>query len=149
LIQHSLEEAGVRYLFLGAELGGRPANADYYDATGRVVYSLLRKDAAFQSAIVRLETGMERFRIALLCGEEDPAHCHRRLLIGRVLVERGHEMTHIRGDGRIETDEDVTAQSGKALVDNQPALFAELDEDKWRSTASVLPKKTPASSSAH
>jgi uncharacterized protein (DUF488 family) len=149
LIQHSLEEAGVRYLFLGAELGGRPANADYYDATGRVVYSLLRKDAAFQSAIVRLETGMERFRIALLCGEEDPAHCHRRLLIGRVLVERGHEMTHIRGDGRIETDEDVAAQSGKALVDNQPALFAELDEDKWRSTASVLPKKTPASSSAH
>ena len=148
-IQRSLEETGVRYLFLGAELGGRPANPAYYDATGRVVYSLLRKDAAFQSAIVRLETGMERFRIALLCGEEDPAHCHRRLLIGRVLVERGHEMTHIRGDGRLETDEAVATQSGKPLVDTQPALFAELDEDKWRSTASVLPKKAPASSSAH
>ena len=26
LIQRALEEAGVRYLFLGAELGGRPAN---------------------------------------------------------------------------------------------------------------------------
>ena len=148
-IQRSLEETGVRYLFLGAELGGRPANPAYYDATGRVVYSLLRKDAAFQSAIVRLETGMERFRIALLCGEEDPAHCHRRLLIGRVLVERGHEMTHIRGDGRLETDEAVATQSGKPLVDTQPALFAELDEDKWRSTASVSPKKVPASSSAH
>ena len=149
LLQHSLEEAGVRYLFLGAELGGRPANPDYYDATGRVVYSLLRKDTAFQAAIVRLETGMERFRVALLCGEEDPAHCHRRLLIGRVLVERGHEMTHIRGDGRLEADEAVAAQSGKPLVDSQPALFAELDEDKWRSTASVLPKRAPASSSAH
>jgi uncharacterized protein (DUF488 family) len=149
LLQHSLEEAGVRYLFLGAELGGRPANPDYYDATGRVVYSLLRKDTAFQAAIARLETGMERFRVALLCGEEDPAHCHRRLLIGRVLVERGHEMTHIRGDGRLEADEAVAAQSGKPLVDSQPALFAELDEDKWRSTASVLPKRAPASSSAH
>ena len=148
-MQRSLEAAGVRYLFLGAELGGRPANPGYYDTTGRVVYSLLRKDAAFQAAIVRLETGMERFRIALLCGEEDPAHCHRRLLIGRVLVERGHEMAHIRGDGRIETEEAVAAQSGKPLVDSQPALFAELDEDKWRSTASVLPKKAPASSSAH
>jgi uncharacterized protein (DUF488 family) len=147
-MQRSLEAAGVRYLFLGAELGGRPANPGYYDTTGRVVYSLLRKDAAFQAAIVRLETGMERFRIALLCGEEDPAHCHRRLLIGRVLVERGHEMAHIRGDGRIETEEAVAAQSGKPLVDSQPALFAELDEDKWRSTASVLPKKAPASSSA-
>jgi uncharacterized protein (DUF488 family) len=148
-IQRSLEEAGVRYLFLGAELGGRPANPNYYDSTGRVVYSLLRKDAAFQAAILRLETGMERFRIALLCGEEDPAHCHRRLLIGRVLVERGHEMTHVRGDGRLETDESLATQSGKPLVDTQPALFAELDEDKWRSTASVLPKRAPASSSAH
>jgi len=147
-MQRSLEAAGVRYLFLGAELGGRPANPGYYDTTGRVVYSLLRKDAAFQAAIVRLETGMERFHIALLCGEEDPAHCHRRLLIGRVLVERGHEMAHIRGDGRIETEEAVAAQSGKPLVDSQPALFAELDEDKGRSTAAVLPKKAAASSSA-
>ena len=30
LIQRSFEEAGVRYLFLGAELGGRPANPAYY-----------------------------------------------------------------------------------------------------------------------
>ena len=149
LVQRALEGTGVRYLFLGAELGGRPANRAYYDATGRVVYSLLRKDATFQSAIARLETGMERFRVALLCGEEDPAHCHRRLLVGRVLVERGHEMTHVRGDGSLETDEAVATQSGKPLVDSQPALFAELDEDKWRSTASVLPKRAPAGSSAH
>jgi hypothetical protein len=35
------------------------------------------------------------------------------------------------------------------LIDAQPALFAELDEDQWRSTASVLPKKTPESFLAH
>ena len=29
LMQRSLEETGVRYLFLGAELGGRPANPAY------------------------------------------------------------------------------------------------------------------------
>ena len=141
LMQRSLEGVGIRYLFLGAELGGRPANAEYYDASGRVVYSQLRKDAAFQSAITRLETGMERFRIALLCGEEDPAHCHRRLLIGRVLVERGHEMTHIRGDGRIEAEETVAAQSGKPLVDSQPALFAELDEDNGDLQHRFYPKE--------
>ena len=80
LIQRSLEEAGIRYLFLGAELGGRPANPAYYDASGRVLYSRLRDDPLFQAAIARLESGMERFRVALLCGEEDPAHCHRRRL---------------------------------------------------------------------
>ena len=149
LIQRSLDEAGIRYLFLGAELGGRPANPAYYDASGRVLYSRLCDDAHFKAAIARLETGMERFRVALLCGEEDPAHCHRRLLVGRVLAERGHTMHHIRGDGRLESDETVTAEAGKPLIDAQPALFAELDEDQWRSTASVLPKKTPASSSTH
>jgi uncharacterized protein (DUF488 family) len=149
LMQHSLEEAGIRYLFLGAELGGRPANPAYYDAKGRVLYSRLHDDALFQAAITRLEAGMARFRVALVCGEEDPAHCHRRLLIGRVLTERGHVMQHIRGDGRLESDETVAAASGKPLVGSQPALFAELDEDQWRSTASVLPKKAPASFSTH
>ena len=149
LMQRSLEQAGTRYLFLGAELGGRPANPDYYDASGHVLYSRLRDDARFKAAIARLEAGMERFRVALVCGEEDPAHCHRRLLIGRVLTERGHTMLHIRGDGRIETDETVAAASGKSLVGVQRELFAEIEEDKWRSTASVLPKKAPANSSAH
>jgi uncharacterized protein (DUF488 family) len=149
LMQRSLEQAGIRYLFLGAELGGRPANPDYYDAKGRVLYSRLHDDALFQAAIARLESGMERYRVALVCGEEDPAHCHRRLLIGRVLTERGHTMQHIRGDGRLESDETVAAEAGKPLIGAQPALFAELDEDQWRSTASVLPKKAPQSFSEH
>jgi uncharacterized protein (DUF488 family) len=148
-MQRSLEAAGVRYLYLGAELGGRPANPAYYDAKGRVLYSRLRNDARFKAAIARLETGMERYRIALMCGEEDPAHCHRRLLIGRVLSERGHTMQHIRGDGRLESDDAVAAEARKPLVGAQPALFAELDEDEWRSTASVLPKKAPANSSVY
>jgi uncharacterized protein (DUF488 family) len=149
LIQRALEQAGVRYLFLGSELGGRPANPDYYDAKGRVLYSRLHDDAHFMAAIARLETGMARYRVALICGEEDPAHCHRRLLIGRVLTESGHTMMHIRGDGRLESDETVAEESGKPLMGVQPALFAELDEDQWRSTASVLPKNAPESFSAH
>jgi uncharacterized protein (DUF488 family) len=148
-IQRELVQAGVKYLFLGAELGGRPKNSAYYDERGHVLYSSITKDAAFNSAIERLERGIASMRVALMCGEEDPAHCHRRLLIGRVLVERGHEVLHIRGDGHMETEADVTAASGKSLVSEQPALFAELDEDQWRSTASVSPRKTPASFSAH
>ena len=147
-LQTAVEQTGMRYLFLGAELGGRPANPDYYDASGRVVYGRLRDDSTFQAAIARLESGIARFRVALICGEEDPAHCHRRLLIGRVLTELGHTMLHIRADGRLEPDSAVATDSGKPLIQPQPALFAELNEDQWRSTASVSPKKTPANSSA-
>jgi uncharacterized protein (DUF488 family) len=149
LMQQALEKAGLRYLFLGAELGGRPANPSYYDAKGHVLYSKLCGDELFLAGIARLENGIQRYRVALVCGEEDPAHCHRRLLIGRVLTERGHGMTHIRGDGRLESDETVAAEAGKPLIDTQPALFAELDEDQWRSTASVSPKRAHESFSAH
>lgn len=148
IIQKSLARSGVKYLFLGSELGGRPKNPAYYDAQGHVLYSLITKDAAFTSGIERLERGIAEFRVALMCGEEDPAHCHRRLLVGRVLAEHGHQMLHIRGDARLETDAEIAAESGKSLVNAQPALFAELDEDQWRSTASVSPKRAPASSSA-
>jgi len=148
-LQRELLHSGVKYLFLGAELGGRPANPDYYDERGHVLYSRITRDKAFSGGIERLERGMAAYRVALLCGEEDPAHCHRRLLVGRVLVERGHEMLHIRGDGRVETDPDVATASGKKLVNEQPALFAELDEDEWRSTASVSPRRTPASFLEH
>jgi uncharacterized protein (DUF488 family) len=149
LMKPALEEAGIHYLYLGKELGGRPANPDYYDAKGHVIYGKLSEDPLFKEGIVRLETGLEKFRITLVCGEEDPGKCHRRLLIGRVLTERGHTMLHIRGDGRVEPDEVVAAEAHKPLVAVQPALFAEIEEDQWRSTASVSPKKTPESFSAH
>jgi uncharacterized protein (DUF488 family) len=149
LLQRSLTPAAIRYLFLGAELGGRPKSPEYYDADGHVLYGRMTTDPAFTAGIERLERGIAEFRVALLCGEENPAHCHRRLLVGRVLAERGHELLHIRGDGRLQTDPDIAAESGKPLANEQPALFAELDEDQWRSTASVSPKKAPANSSAH
>ena len=148
VLRQSLVESGIKYLFLGGELGGRPKNPAYYDDHGRVLYGRMKTDADFAAGIERLERGIAAFRVALLCGEEDPAHCHRRLLVGRVLVERGHEILHIRADGRLQTDAEVAAESGKPLVNGQPALFAELDEDQWRSTASVSPKRAPASSSA-
>jgi len=147
-LQRDLAVCGVKYLFLGEELGGRPRGDDYYDTTGRVLYGKRTGDAKFLAGIERLERGMDQFRVALMCGEEDPAHCHRRLLIGRVLVERGHNLLHIRADGHLDDEAEVERQSKKPLATKQPALFAELDEDQWRSTASVSPKKAPESSSA-
>ena len=40
--------------------------------------------------------------VALMCAEEDPARCHRRLLIGPVLEELGVRLVHIRGDGPVQ-----------------------------------------------
>jgi uncharacterized protein (DUF488 family) len=138
--------AGMKYLFLGAVVGGRPKDEDHYDERGRALYGKIGKSKEFLHSIGRLERGADAFRVALLCSEEDPAHCHRRLLIGRVLMERGTELLHIRGDGQLQDDAAIEAASGKLMTQPQPALFADLDEDKWRSTASVLPKNRQPSS---
>ncbi len=137
--------AGMKYLFLGDIVGGRPKDETHYDEYGRARYGKLAETPDFLDGIARLERGADEFRIALMCSEEDPTNCHRRLLISRVLIERDADIQHIRGTGEIQSEAQVAASSGKALIEAQPALFAELDEDKWRSTASVLrsdPRKT-------
>jgi uncharacterized protein (DUF488 family) len=139
--------ATIKYLYLGDAVGGRPRDEDHYDDRGRALYSKMGKDKDFLEAIARIERGASEFRIALLCSEEDPAHCHRRLLVGRVLVERGGELLHIRGDGRIDDEPAIAGASGKPLTQTQPALFPEINEERWRSTASVLPKNRQPSSS--
>jgi hypothetical protein len=54
---------------------------------------------------------------------------------------------HIRADGRTQSDAQLVVESGEELINAQPALFAEIDEDQWRSTVSVSPKKTRGNSS--
>ena len=144
-IKPALAEAGVQYVFLGRELGGRPAAAEFYDAEGHVRYDCVAESAAFLEGIERLETGIGKFRVVLMCSEENPAECHRNLLVGRVLGGRGVEVSHIRGDGRLQSQADLDRESG-AGDDRQKLLFQELEEQPWRSTRSVLPKPAPPSS---
>jgi uncharacterized protein (DUF488 family) len=146
-LRELLNAATIKYLYLGDVVGGRPRDESHYDEHGRARYAKMGKDEGFLAGIERLERGADEFRVALTCSEEDPAHCHRRLLIGRVLMERGAHLLHIRGDGSVQTEEQIAAASGKPLVETQPALFAELDEDKWRSTASVSPRDQQRNSS--
>lgn len=88
-IEATLSDNGIGRLFLGLELGGRPIGEEFYDADGRVDYARIESSRPFLDGIHQLERGIRDRRIALLCSEEDPAGCHRRLLVGRVLGERG------------------------------------------------------------
>jgi hypothetical protein len=51
--------------------------------------------------------GAEEHRIALMCAEKEPLECHRTLLVARALDEQGVEVTHILGDGRLESHRDA------------------------------------------
>jgi uncharacterized protein (DUF488 family) len=120
---------GVKYLFLGKELGGRPEAPDFYDADGHVLYVKVAETEIFQAGIARLRRGAERCRVAIMCSEENPTHCHRRLLVTKVLLDQGLVVSHIRGDGSCETEPGPINLCEGSLFDDEESL--------WRSSLSV------------
>jgi uncharacterized protein (DUF488 family) len=139
----ALEDAGLRYLYLGDELGGRPSRADHYDAEGHALYSAMAEQPKFKEAIARLLRGARSHRIALLCAEADPTDCHRRLLVGRVLTQHGAELRHLRPDRPPEIETQV-----KLSPSTDQAMLFEVGRPEWRSTRSVSRNRAPSTSSA-
>jgi len=138
----ALREVEVRYVFLGEALGGRPSREEHYDADGHALYRPMSEASGFQRAIDRLAAGSGKHRLALLCSEGWPHECHRRLLVGKVLTERGVGLRHILPDGSVELEHAVILSS----ADDQVTLFA--DAPPWRSTRSVSRRRRPSASSA-
>ena len=146
-LEKYLRGRGLKYLFLGDILGGRPEGEEFYDSQGCVLYGRLAESGPFSAGIERLLRGVKVSRIALVCSEEDPSECHRRLLLGRVLRQRGVEVMHIRGDGRLQSERELADELEFEKTKGQMTLFDMEEDGRWISTQSVLPKKRPASSS--
>ena len=107
--QGHLKRAGIRYVYLGAELGPRSKNPLHYNASNQVQFELVMKSDLFLEGVTRLENGINKgFRIALSCAEKDPAVCHRSLLIA-FAVDRlwKSDTQHILHDGHIELQSDL------------------------------------------
>ena len=102
VIERSLRDAGIKYVFMGHELGARSEDPGCY-VDGRVQYRLLARTPAFVNGIRRLEKGVQVERIAVMCTEGEPLECHRTVLISQVLEEDGLTVEHIGGDGKVET----------------------------------------------
>ena len=147
-LRQTLSKKGIKYLYMGSELGGRPKGAEFYDDDGRVFYSRVAGADFFLQGLKRLEQGVRTCRVALLCSEENPSVCHRRLLISRVLKQRGYAISHIRADGRVQAEEELMAEEAAGANDQQLALFPSAQNTpEWKSIPSVLPKRQRSSSS--
>ncbi len=141
-LQATMEACGIRYVFLGLPLGGRPQREDQFDSEGHALYGKMAQEPAFTEAIDRLLRGASAHRLALLCSCGQPRECHRRLLVGKVLCERGAELRHILPDGTLLSERSVTLTNDHA----PDALFGH-DEVPWRSTRSVSRRRRLSASS--
>jgi len=128
-LERSLKAEGIRYVFLGRELGARSDDPSCYEK-GRVQYARLARTEAFRKGIERLLRGAAEHRIACMCAEREPLECHRTLLVARALVDEGAEVAHIHADGRLEPH--------AAAMDRLLDLTGLPREDLFRSRADLV-----------
>ncbi len=147
-LEAAVAQAGLAYVYMGEALGGMPNVPGYYDAEGYVRYDLIAASDRFRDGLARLLDIARERRVALLCSEEDPRDCHRHLLLARVLGKRGVTVLHLRGDGSVTSDADLTAAAEFERTGGQQSLFEDDGDRPWRSTRSATQRSQPRSSSS-
>lgn len=130
VLNRSLQDAGIKYVFLGEELGARSKDPSCY-RNGRVQYNLLAKTELFQNGIKRIRHGLEKgYKMALVCAEKDPLDCHRTVLVARNLDREGFSIFHILSDGSLETQKEATARLVRQFNLNQHDMFSEIKDEE-------------------
>ena len=140
-ISHTAQVAGLRYIYLGRELGGRPDNPGFYDPQGHVLYDRIATQPWFKQGIEQVVDEVRKgHRVALTCGEDDPRFCHRRRLLSRVLREGGFGVAHILANGTLVAEAELLDE--EQSMPRQLSLFGSTDEPEWKSSRPVFPKFT-------
>src|SRR5262245_17544817 len=116
-LRQSIEEAGIKYVYLGKEIGGRPEDPALYFPNGKVDYESVAQTLLYLGGIERLLTLASDRHVAFMCAEADYKSCHRYWLITRTLLERGIEVQHILHSG------DVVVSQASEFEPDQPSLF--------------------------
>ncbi len=101
-LKNSLLNSGIKYVFLGEELGARPKDKSCY-VEGKAVYENIAKTELFSHGIDRISKGSQSYNIALMCAEKDPITCHRAVLVCQHLKLLPLNINHILQDGSLES----------------------------------------------
>jgi uncharacterized protein (DUF488 family) len=105
-LEAGLKADGLKYVFLGRELGARRDEPECY-IDDRADYDRIARLPAFAAGMERIERGARSHLIALVCAEKDPLDCHRMVLVSRFLARRGMIIAHILADGSLEVQADA------------------------------------------
>ena len=123
----ALGASGIRYVFLGEELGARRAEVECYEGE-QADYERIAALPKFRQGLDRVRQGALEFRIALMCAEKEPLDCHRTILICRQLRDE-FRIFHIRADGSVEEHAETERRLVREMHVSLP-LFDAADDDE-------------------
>ncbi len=125
-LKSELEKKGIKYVFMGNELGARRVESEVIEPNGKVNFEKVRKLDSFKNGIMRLKTDIEKgFKIAVMCSEKDPFECHRFSLVCYSLQKEGLKIGHILEDGSILEN----AELEKRFLSKVPDLFRTKEQE--------------------
>lgn len=121
-LESRLTAHGIRYIYMGDQLGGRPDDpACYID--GKVDYERVKQKASYRAGIERLQRALARgVRFAIMCSEGKPETCHRSKLIGESLLALDIPVLHIDENDALVDQQAVILR----LTGGQLSLFGDL-----------------------
>lgn len=118
-----LQRHNIRYVFMGAQLGGRPDDPDCF-ADGKIDYARVKTKPFYRAGLARLQRAAEQpSPVALMCSEGKPESCHRSKLIGASLSEMGIPVLHIDENDELQSQAAVIAR----ITGGQLGLFGEIE----------------------
>ncbi len=116
-----LEQHGIRYVYMGDLLGGKPDDESCY-VNGIVDYEKVKETEFFQLGIERLRIAFsQQQRVVLMCSEGKPEHCHRCKLIAVTLTNEDIRVVHIDENSEEMTQEQIIDR----ITGGQMNLFGE------------------------
>lgn len=95
-LEEAAASAGFGYRWLGDKLGGKPIAAD----------------DDLEAGLDELAGLCTSSRVALLCAEGDPRHCHRDTILAPAMESRGYVVIHILPDEAAAPHQDHLDLSG-------------------------------------
>ena len=103
IIEDTLKKNNIYYLFFGDVLGARPQNYSLY-SDNIADFSKISKTKDFIDGCERINSGLKKMSICLMCAEKDPMTCHRSILISNRFrhIYPEIEIKHILESGIIE-----------------------------------------------
>jgi uncharacterized protein (DUF488 family) len=112
-----LESNGIKYVFMGDNIGGRPKDVSCYNEEGKVDYEAVMSKDFFRKGIDRLRTAYNKdVKVVIMCSESKPCECHRSKLIGKVLCSESIFLEHIDENGKVKDQFTVMSELTKGFA---------------------------------
>lgn len=103
-LKNRLQNAGLKYYFMGTYFGARPDDRNLYCDEGYLDFERVRKSSQFLKGFNSVIKGLEQGNnIALMCTEKDPFDCHRAIMVSRAFDLANIEVNHVLEDGELQS----------------------------------------------